>query len=342
MQKLLLLLLLSFSLFAGEIHYYDSYDEALRVAKKEHKPLILFMTQHGCRACKFMKTKVLPTKNISQFINKNYIIAQLDVRNNMVPDALQVHMTPTFHFITPDAKKFHESIIGGKNADDFYSLLVQAKNLDYFYATVVEDAQNSDPIFVKDTDSALGRYNLQAKPFGLDTLVKAHGHLCDGIVIAYVEITQGLQKLFPNGITDRTDIRIVARNSPCLVDGAALMTGARINFKTLSLDNSLGLDFIIQRISTGESVRVSLKDPSFLKALKSKERSIKKIRHEGKNVTPADIDRVEALAQEVIRKMLDEDAEDLVEVNTIKNYQFTFSTKDFGKRTDTINKNMPR
>jgi len=127
----------------------------------------------------------------------------------------------------------------------------QKQNIDdLFYEKDVKAAPNAKLVLVRDTDSALGRYNLYPKKLDIKTLARAHGHLCDGLVLAYVELSHTLPKLFSDGVIDRTDICVVAKNSPCLVDTSALMSGARINHRTLSLDNALGGSFIVQRIST--------------------------------------------------------------------------------------------
>ena len=136
---------------------------------------------------------------------------------------------------------------------------------DWFYPTWAADAQYNKVIVVKDTDSALGRYSVKTKEIGLKDLARAHGHMCDGMVIAFVEIKAALGKLFPDGVVDRTDLRAVSKNGPCWVDTVALMTGARINFQTLRIDNGIGDGFIIQRISTGQAYDVHLKPGVFPK-----------------------------------------------------------------------------
>ena len=114
-----------------------------------------------------------------------------------------------------------------------------------------------------DTDSAIGRYSLKTKEIGLKDLARVHGHMCDGLVIAFIEIKAVLHKLFPDGVIDRTDLRADSKNGPCWVDAVSLMTGARINFKTLRIDNDVGDGFIIQRISTGDAYEVHLKTGVF-------------------------------------------------------------------------------
>ena len=204
------------------------------------------------------------------------------------------------------------------------------------------EAPNAKPIQVRDTDSAMGRYNLHPKEITLWTLVKAHGHLCDGLVLSFVELSALFEEMFPEGIVDRTDLRVVAKNSPCLVDTSAMMSGARINHRTLSLDNSLGGSFIVQQISTRKAYKVSLRDKKFLHALKVKEAEIREKNKRGEKVTTKDIDVVEALADDVIKHLLTYDIKSLVKVTPLKNYSFQFSIKDFAPRSDTVNKNVQR
>ena len=213
---------------------------------------------------------------------------------------------------------------------------------DAFYESTIKNAPNAKPILVKDTDSAMGRYNLHAKKLGIKILARSHGHLCDGLILAYVELANTLPKLFSDDIVDRTDLRIVAKNSPCLVDTSALMSGARINHRTLSLDNSLGGSFIVQRISTGEAYRVSLADKGFLKKLKSKEEAIKAKRKQHKKVTPEDIDEVEALAFSAMKYMLNTDQKKLLKITQLKNYNYKFNIDSIGSRSDIVNKNIGR
>ncbi len=212
---------------------------------------------------------------------------------------------------------------------------------DWFFPDWAAKAKFNKPISVLDTDSALGRYSLKAKEIGLKDLARFHGHMCDGLVIAYVEIKEVLQKLFPDGKVDRTDLRVVSKNGPCWVDTVAYMTGARINFQTLRIDNTVGDGFVIQRISTGEAYSVHLKSGVFPKDQAQLEGKIRKLRSEGKPVTAEDINRVEKLADALSLKLLSTAPADLLEIRPINNYHFV-PVDMFGNRGDVINKNMPR
>lgn len=212
---------------------------------------------------------------------------------------------------------------------------------DWFYPEWAARAKYNKPILVRDTDSALGRYSLKNKEVGLKDLARMHGHLCDGLVIAFVEIRAVLERLFPDGIVDRTDLRAISKNGPCWVDAVMFMTGARLNFQTLRIDNSVGDGFIIQRISTGEAYQVHLKQGVFPQEQAALEEGMRKKRTQGLTIGAEEIDRVEEMANFLIRKILSTPADEILEVKLLPGY--SFRAFDFiGERGDVINKSMPR
>jgi len=120
-------------------------------------------------------------------------------------------------------------------------------------------AQKSNPtIKVIDTDFSKGRLTLEHE-LSLQDLEKFHGHLCDGLVVGFLGIQEGLKVLYPNGIVDRTNTRIVSKSSPCLTDVAVYITGGRYQFNSFYVDNSIKDGFyIIQRKDTGLAVAVKM------------------------------------------------------------------------------------
>lgn len=198
-------------------------------------------------------------------------------------------------------------------------------------------SKNNTPIQVLDTNSSLGRYSTSIKQIGLADLAKIHGHLCDGLVISFVELKEVLKKLFPNGVVDRTDLRVVSKNGPCWVDAASMITGARINFGTLSIDKSVGNGFIVQKISTGETYQVKLKDGVFPNDLAQLETKIKSEAKTGVKVSDNDIKKLETLANQLSEKILNSNPDEIIEIKQLNNYKFKQNIQ-VGVRTDTINK----
>jgi formylmethanofuran dehydrogenase subunit E len=210
---------------------------------------------------------------------------------------------------------------------------------DWFFPEWVAQARFNQPVRVQDTDSAVGRLSAQYKEIGLRDLAPMHGHLCDGLVISFVELKSALQRLFPDGVVDRTDLRVVSKNGPCWVDAAAWLTGARINFETLRVDASVGDGFIVQKVSTGEAWEVRLKLGIFPEAQASLENHIRELRVAGQPVNPADVDRFEAMANELIGKLLNTPPEDLLALTPRPGYRFQFNDL-YGGRGDIINRDL--
>lgn len=194
---------------------------------------------------------------------------------------------------------------------------------DWFFPAAFAEARYNKPIIVRDTDSALGRYSLKTKEIGIIDISRIHGQACDGLIIAYVETKAVLAKLFPDGVVDRTDLRVVAKNGPCWVDTVSMMTGARINFKTLRLDQSIGNGFIIQRISTGEAYDVHLQPGVFPAEQAALEKKIRDARAKGDPVSADDIDMDEKMAAALSLKMLSTPPDELLDIKPVADYRFS-------------------
>jgi formylmethanofuran dehydrogenase subunit E len=87
-----------------------------------------------------------------------------------------------------------------------------------------------------------GRYAKAAKTITLEDLIKFHGHFCGGLVEAATVLKVALNRLFPDGMIDRTDLRIASNNSACGGDVAAYLTGARARFGSHSIDKMTGAE----------------------------------------------------------------------------------------------------
>jgi formylmethanofuran dehydrogenase subunit E len=216
-----------------------------------------------------------------------------------------------------------------------------ARPAEDFFPAWATSAKFNQPVLVRDTQSALGRLSASPKEISLKDLARMHGHLCDGLVICFVELKAALQRLFPDGVVDRTDLRIVSKNGPCWVDAAAWMTGARINFQTLRVDSAVGDGFIVQKISTKEAWEVRLKPSVFPEPLATLENQIRNLRADGKTVNPADVDRLEEMANALIRHLLNTPPTELLSLTERPAYRFRFNDL-YGERGDIINRDLPQ
>jgi len=201
----------------------------------------------------------------------------------------------------------------------------------------VAGSKYSPEFEVLDTESALGRYAPMSKTITLTDMIKFHGHACDGLIQAAAALKLALNELYPDGIIDRTDLRILSKNGPCFMDASAYLTGGRINFGTLDVDNTLGASWIVQRISNNKTVKVSRRNGVFPEELEALEKKVKS----GK-ATPAEVTKTRDLAWVFSKDLLSHPLSDSFSVEVLSNYQYPESVyANVGQRGDIKHKNDP-
>lgn len=114
---------------------------------------------------------------------------------------------------------------------------------------------HAQSIKVNDTDFSKGRLGL-IQEIELNDVAKFHGHQCDGLVEGFLALREALLYLYPEGIVDRTNTRIVSKSSPCLTDVAIYLTGGRYQYNNFYVDDKVKGFYYIQRMDTGKGVYV--------------------------------------------------------------------------------------
>lgn len=86
MKRILLLSLIALvvSSFSsdGMLKWY-SWDEGYKLAKKENKPVLIFLQASWCNTCKRMNDKTFTDKEVVSLLQKNYIPVKLDIDTAM-------------------------------------------------------------------------------------------------------------------------------------------------------------------------------------------------------------------------------------------------------------------
>lgn len=118
---------------------------------------------------------------------------------------------------------------------------------------------NSQSIKVNDTDFSKGRLGF-VQEIDLEDLVKFHGHQCDGLVEGFRALQEALFYLYPDGVVDRTNTRIISQSAPCLADAAIYLTGGRYQYNRFYIDEKLDGLYYVERIDNGNAVYVKRKD----------------------------------------------------------------------------------
>ena len=123
MKKILLLLTLLVTLvFSAELNWVDYDDDALPMAQKSGKTIMVMLSRKGCPGCEYMEDIVFHNENVVKKISKNFIAVHVDIHNDFIPDGLTYIGTPTFYFLNADEKTL-EKMDGGVNAQSFMTVL---------------------------------------------------------------------------------------------------------------------------------------------------------------------------------------------------------------------------
>lgn len=222
------------------------------------------------------------------------------------------------HFLSEDAATMgHLDKITQTKAE--FRLLLPSKN-------------KSLSLKVNDTDFSKGRLgNIQE--IDIQDLTKLHGHLCDGLVEGFLAIKQGLNELYPDGIIDRTNTRIVSKPSPCLTDAAIYLTGGRYQFKTFYVSAEIKGMYILQRIDNGKTILVSRKPkvkPSIIDELGGKAIEQK--------LSACDLDTLRNKEDQYTDFLINSNPNNIFEVHEIKDFKWKPKLKNTFIKTDILNK----
>lgn len=185
---------------------------------------------------------------------------------------------------------------------------------------------------VNDTDFSKGRLG-NVQNIDLDDLVKFHGHLCDGLVVGQLALQQALKKLYPDGIIDRTNTRIMSKSSPCLTDAAIYIAGGRYQFNTFYVSDKIAGLYTVQRLDNLKAVTVQLK-----KGVKPQEiDQLGAIAVKGE-LPACDLDKLKALEDDFTEKLLATNPDENFIVTEILDFKWNPVLKNDYLKTDILNK----
>ncbi len=120
MKKMFSFLMFSFlisSLFATELglDWRNDINDAKEVAKKQKKPIIVFLHSRSCFYCPKIIEQVLPNPKVKKFLDKNFVKLALDTSTgsdsieddvtDQAPPRFIVSITPAFIFMGPNEEK---------------------------------------------------------------------------------------------------------------------------------------------------------------------------------------------------------------------------------------------
>jgi len=118
MVKLLLISIISaISLFAS-INFEKDYNKALEKSKSENKELLVMISSKTCPECNYMKKHIFTQDEVSNYINKNYVAVDLDIKDKNIPEQMQFWGIPRF-YISKDGENVLKKKMGGMKKEQF-------------------------------------------------------------------------------------------------------------------------------------------------------------------------------------------------------------------------------
>lgn len=111
--------------------YADEWDSALRRAKKEDKPVVLYFFTNHCPYCRAMDNEVLSETEISKTLNKNAVYLRIDAeKREDLSRFYGVRGYPTTTFLGPNGQLVAQ-IPGYIEKNDFKKLLAFVRGKHY-------------------------------------------------------------------------------------------------------------------------------------------------------------------------------------------------------------------
>jgi thioredoxin-related protein len=147
----------------GIVFFNGTWDEAVKAAKEQEKPLFVDAYTTWCGPCKMMAQNVFPDEEVGAYFNRNFICIQIDMEK---ADGLKfgrnypVNAYPTLYFVDFDGKTIKKSV-GAMQATGFLDFgkkvinsIDRSVELEKAYT-----AGNRDPQFILNYIRALNKSN---------------------------------------------------------------------------------------------------------------------------------------------------------------------------------------
>lgn len=110
--------------FAKDMGYETNYQIALEKAKKEGKPLLLFMTTSYCPWCRKLENRILSQNDIDAKIKVRYVPLTLNLDIDKYPEQLgKIRFTPIIYIVNSITDKIEHKFVGYSARDEFLRLL---------------------------------------------------------------------------------------------------------------------------------------------------------------------------------------------------------------------------
>ncbi|MGL4208487.1 MAG: thioredoxin family protein [Candidatus Adiutrix sp.] len=112
---------------AQEIEFY-SYNEAIELAKKDEKMVMLFFWTDWCYYCGLVREKILPDTRIQAILGESFVVVSINKdKSTALARKYRVNPVPTFVFLNSEGEPLGV-LPGYLEPDNFLEVLVSLKS----------------------------------------------------------------------------------------------------------------------------------------------------------------------------------------------------------------------
>ena len=104
-----------------------SYDEALKIAAKTGKIIMIRGILPFCKWCIQMEREVMVEPEVKEVMEKDFVVVMMNVALEKLPLGMTSLGTPSFYFISSDGKHIIDMMQGYGNKEEFLNLLKTVK-----------------------------------------------------------------------------------------------------------------------------------------------------------------------------------------------------------------------
>ncbi|WP_304543070.1 thioredoxin family protein [Sulfurimonas microaerophilic] len=127
MKKIVLILAITYSLFASGIDWPHDYKQALVEAKKSNKLVYVLLTSDNCRWCRRFENTTLQEKAIQERLAQEFIVVHISRDRDFVPKNFETTPVPRHYFVNSDGEIVYESL-GHRGVECFEAFMDGAQD----------------------------------------------------------------------------------------------------------------------------------------------------------------------------------------------------------------------
>ncbi len=125
MNKLVwIALLFASSLFAADIHWQKSYQDAVSAATQTQKPIVFILSSHHCKWCRHLEKTTFKDPAVITRLNRDFInITVYTDERTYYPPELFKPGTPAIWFLDSKGEPLFDAVQGAIDAENFLQAL---------------------------------------------------------------------------------------------------------------------------------------------------------------------------------------------------------------------------